>query len=348
MRTVLIGLILAAVAAGQQPAITNAKLQAASAKDGLEQAVRAAAGKQSGAAWIGYAVAKIPGDGQSCCFSDSGRGCGLEGQRGVVAAKPAGPVQLEGPSHVAVLMRYEGGQLGKIRAFTIDCPLDAGGLPVHWLTDAAAAQSVAMLSKYADSAEETGKKLADASVHAIAQHAGPAADTAMEKFATSGATEHVRKQALFWLANSRGKRGFEVVSRVGREDSSDKVREHAIFALTQSREAGAIPAIIRIAKEDKSARVRGQALFWVAQSASKTASGTITEAIERDPDTEVKKKAVFALTQLPKEQGTPLLIQVARTNANPAVKKQAMFWLGQSKDPAALKFFEEVLTRSSR
>jgi hypothetical protein len=41
----------------------------------------------------------------------------------------------------------------------------------------------------------------------------------------------------------------------------------------------------------------------------------------------------------------PLLIDQARNNKNPAVRKQAMFWLGQSKDPRALKFFEEILTR---
>jgi hypothetical protein len=69
----------------------------------------------------------------------------------------------------------------------------------------------------------------------------------------------------------------------------------------------------------------------------------ITDAVDRDPDTEVKKKAVFALQQLPDGQGVP--IQVARTNKNPAVRKQAMFWLGQSNDPRALAFFEEVLRR---
>jgi len=40
-----------------------------------------------------------------------------------------------------------------------------------------------------------------------------------------------------------------------------------------------------------------------------------------------------------------LLIQVARTHRNPAVRKQPMFWLGQSKDPRALAFFEEILAR---
>ena len=36
-------------------------------------------------------------------------------------------------------------------------------------------------------------------------------------------------------------------------------------------------------------------------------------------------------------------INVARTNANPAVRKRAMTFLGQSKDPRAIDFFESVL-----
>jgi len=54
---------------------------------------------------------------------------------------------------------------------------------------------------------------------------------------------------------------------------------------------------------------------------------------------------VFALSQLPKDEGVPKLIEVAKTNRNAEVRKQAMFWLGQSNDPSALAFFQEVLTR---
>ena len=54
---------------------------------------------------------------------------------------------------------------------------------------------------------------------------------------------------------------------------------------------------------------------------------------------------MFALSQLPKEEGVPLLIRVAQSNRNPQVRKQAMFWLGQSNDPRALAFFEQVLAR---
>jgi len=72
---------------------------------------------------------------------------------------------------------------------------------------------------------------------------------------------------------------------------------------------------------------------------------TITGAIDTDPDTEVKKKAVFALSQMPKDEGVPKLIDVARNNRNAEVRRQAMFWLGQSGDPRALRFFEDVLRK---
>ena len=350
----LFPILMAAASLGaQQPAISNANLQTASAAGGLEQAVRSAIGKQTSAAWIGYTVAKIPGDDQSCRWDGDGRGCGLEGnRRGGVQASRSGPVQLEGPTHVAVLLRSEQGQIGKIRTFTIDCPIDAGGgLTLHWLTGVKPAESVAMLLRLAAAAEAAtgerhGKSTVDSAVQALAMHAGPEAAAALDKLATGSPGQQVRKSAIFWLANSRGRPGFQTVARLSREDPSDKVREHAVFALTQSSEPEAIGAIVRVAKEDKVPHVRGQALFWLAQRATQQqAAGVIGEALDKDPETEVKKKAVFALTQMPNDEGVPMLIRVARSNPNAAVRKQAMFWLGQSKDTRALKFFEDVLTK---
>ena len=118
-----------------------------------------------------------------------------------------------------------------------------------------------------------------------------------------------------------------------------------VFALTQSHEAGAIDQIIDVARHDESGRVRGQALFWLAQSASRRAPAAIQAALTDDPEIEVKKKAVFALSQLPKDEGVPLLIRLAETHKSVEVRKQAMFWLGQSQDPRALQFFEDVLKR---
>jgi HEAT repeat protein len=59
----------------------------------------------------------------------------------------------------------------------------------------------------------------------------------------------------------------------------------------------------------------------------------------------VKKKAVFALSQLPKEESVPQLVRVADTNSNFAIRKEALFWLGQTNDPRAIAYIEEVLKR---
>ena len=285
-----------------------------------------------------------------CCWNDSVRGCFLEpssNDRTIVVSNNQ-IVKLEGPTQLVVLYRVENRQVGKVRSFSPECELDAGGLPFIWLTGVNAAESVKLLEGIAKdipgSSARDQIRRAEAAVSAIAMHADPAADQALEDLLAPSQPEQVRRQAVFWLGNARGRRGFEVVSRIVREDPSDKLREHAIFALTQSKDPQALTVVAGVAHNDKSPRVRAQALFWLAQRAGqKIAESAINDAIANDPETEVKKKAVFALTQMPTGQGVPLLIQVARTNRNPEVRKQAMFWLGQSKDERALAFIEEVL-----
>jgi hypothetical protein len=126
-------------------------------------------------------------------------------------------------------------------------------------------------------------------------------------------------------------------------DAERQVAKGALAALAQHAGSEAIQPLLRLARQSPEPKLRGEALFWLAQRAGHQAGAAITEALEHDPDTEVKKRAVFALSQLPPDEGVPKLIEVARNHRNPAVRKQAMFWLGQSKDPRALTFFEEIL-----
>ncbi len=321
----------------QQPRITNALLETRPVTGSLESTFRGILSARATATWVGYAEPLVSGDRGGCCWN-GGAVCSLEHPSGDPGVTVAGPktVKLEGPTHLVVLYRVESHQTGKIHAFTEECDLDAGGLPFIWLTGVTAPDSIHFLQSAATSI--------DAAVSAIALHADPAADRALEELAAPSQPEKIRRQAIFWLGNSRGQRGFEVLTRIVREDPSDKIREHAIFALTQSKEPEALGIVAGLAHNDPSPRVRGQALFWLAQKAGqKMAESSIRDAIANDPETEVKKKAVFALTQMPNGEGVPLLIQVARTNRNSEVRKQAVFWLGQSKDTRALGFIEDVL-----
>lgn len=353
MRAVLLGLAAISLLTAQQPRLTNAKVETRTVTSGLDREFRAIMSSENGAAWIGYAVRAVPGDHQMCCYSsfEDGagnrccRGCALEGSRGgVTAANAPGPISLESAGYIFVLFRIEQHAVDRIRTFSADCELDGGGLPIYWLTGVPAAESVALLSGFV-SLTAAEHRQSEPAMAAMALHADPAADQALERFAAPGQPDSIREKATFWLGSARGRRGFEVLRRIVTEDESDRVRERAVFGLSVSREPEAVAVMIGVAKKDRSSHVRSRALFWLAHKAGEKAAGAITEAIENDPDTDVKKRAVFALQQLPPDEGVPLLIQVAKTNKNPAVRKQAMFWLGQSNDPRAVRFFEEVLLR---
>jgi hypothetical protein len=338
----------------QQPRVSNGQFVAHSAAAGLQSEFRPLVAGQAAPAWIGYAVPMIPGDHDMCCNGNSTGvnccgACRLEGKESANVTSGDSPrIALEAGKSLLVLFRVEKGRVQKIRTFTEECQLDAGGFPFHWLTGVRPADSTSLLASMihvTDADDKAATRLADAALAALAFHDDPSADSVFEQSTAANQPEAVRERASFWLGAARGRRGFDILRRMMTDDPSVRVREKVVFALSISKEPEAVTAMIDAAKNDKSDRVRGQALFWLGQKAGKKAISAIADAIENDPETEVKKKAVFALSQLPPDEGVPMLIQVARANKNPAVRKQAMFWLGQSKDPRALAFFEEVLTR---
>jgi HEAT repeat protein len=350
--------MLIAAPAAAQGRFTNARSETRSAAQGLEREVRAVAAR-TGASWIGYRVPMVAGPRQMCCFdtiSSAGDACcgmcRLESGSGVSMSTGdstlrGSRIALESPTEFLVLARTEANAIVRIRTFTPDCDVDAGGLPVVWLTDVKPDDSVAWLSALVTAPETSDRRdrVAKTAMHAIALHNVASADRALEGFVAPSQPEWLRSDTSFWLGNTRGESGARVLARLIAQDPSDKVREKVTFGLSQSKVPAALTTLIATARDDRSTRVRGQALFWLAQRAGKEAMATITGAIDNDPDTEVKKKAVFALSQMPKDEGVPKLIDVARNNKNPEVRKQAFFWLGQSHDARAVKFFEDVLLK---
>jgi HEAT repeat protein len=270
-------------AVAQEARITNGHLVSHPVVTSLADTVRQLSESSMDPVWIAYAMSVADSRSQMCCRSDDAccGGCRLEPGGGSAFFGQFGadrPTPLEPPDLFFVFYRVEGRRIERIRTFSENCMLDAGGRTVHWLTGVKAAESVALLASLASA-----------------------------------------------------------------EPEDDRVVKGAVSAIAQHRDQAGVTALLRLARDATRSNIRSDALFWVAQRAGTKAAPAITEAIERDPETEVKKRAVFALTQLPKDEAVPKLIEVARTNRNPVVRKQAMFWLGQSNDPRALRFFEEVL-----
>jgi HEAT repeats len=152
--------------------------------------------------------------------------------------------------------------------------------------------------------------------------------------------------AFIWLTGVPAPQSIAFLAKLATtSDDFDRHEGSGIFAISMHDDPSAVTALEDLARPPHSMHLREQSMFWLAQAAGERAASFLRGAVENDPDTEVKKKAVFALSQLPKDEAVPRLIEIARENKNPEVRKQAFFWLGQTHDPRALAFFEQVLVR---
>ena len=87
---------------------------------------------QNEPAWIGYAVPIVHGQG-SRCWGNGGN---------------SNPIPLEPPKALHIMFRVEQHKVERIRTFTPECQLDAGGTTVYWLTGVNASESVSLLKTY--------------------------------------------------------------------------------------------------------------------------------------------------------------------------------------------------------
>jgi HEAT repeat protein len=350
---ILFGICAAPAAAQQPPRIINGRVTTQAAASPLADGVRTLAGSRTEPAWIGYSVPVVAGERRMCCGGDgstyiSGSVVMVDGQvwspcrleprtdntqtsRGNTApSTPAAPVQLEAPDQVAVLLRVADRRVERIRVFSPDCELDAGGREVIWLQNVRPAESIAMLESLATTdAAERRDRVVDGAVSAIALHRDTAADAALERFVAPTQPVSLRRKVTFWLGNARGARGLALLQRIVRDDPSTEVRKGAVFGVSQSREPGAFDALATLARSDASSVIRSEAVFWIAQENHPRSPAVILEALEKDSSVQVQKKAVFALSQLGDNAGVDPLIQAARGHQDASVRSEAIFWLGQ-------------------
>ncbi len=331
--------------AAGQPRLVNARLELKAVPSGLATAVRDIVAASRTPGWIGYAVPSVPGEGRGCDVDHYPARVYLEGRPDAWAAEERQRVTLEGSPEIAVLFRAEAGAVQRVRVLSIDCEVDAGGLPVTWLSGVGVAESVEMLRGWVARDAQQGEGPGRSALTALALHEDVSAQRALEVFAAEGQPQRLRKRAVFWLGAARGDAGFEALTRLVASASDPGWRRELVFPISLSHRPEATDLLIRLARQDASVEVRKQAMFWLGQKAGARSVATLKDAVVNDPDTAAKKQAVFGLSRMPKGEGIPALIEVARTNRNPEVRRQAMLWLGRSADPRALDYLEEVLRK---
>ncbi|NHZ72858.1 MAG: hypothetical protein GWP16_00085 [Nitrospirae bacterium] len=358
MRTsllVVVGLVaLSSLVMAGAPDIVNSEIAIEQARASLSNSVDDLLKRGSETRWIAWSVPAVEGHRYLCCW---GRGDKLS-QRGACSLESRDRHFVMSEGHdfdrppeireVSVLLRAEGSRVEEVRVYSENCRLDAGGRALTWLEPVSADQSVAWLTTLIGEAMDQGnpEDVADEALMALALHRGPAADRELATLASSGPSDSLREEAIFWLGEARGQVGLEALDRLLEDERDADIKTHIAFALTLSSTPGAMERLTAMGSTDPDPEVRGEALFWLGQEGGAGAVDAIQSAVESDSSREVREQAIFALSQLPDGQGTDLLLEIVQDPSQDAsVRQVALFWLAQSEDDRALDLISDILRR---
>ncbi|HET7434578.1 MAG TPA: HEAT repeat domain-containing protein [Thermoanaerobaculia bacterium] len=244
-----------------------------------------------------------------------------------------------GSGTMTLAARVNGGTIEKIRMFDGSCDISRKDGTLVWMQNVDPESSLDLLEEQIDRADADSRGI----ITAMAQHAGSSVEPRLEKIADSRRDEDVREQAIFWIGQRGGERGYQYLTKFIRSNDDESLLDKAVFSLSQSSASGAMGSLIDFARHHKSSEVREKALFWLGQKAGEKAASELRRAVDEDPDDDVREKAVFAISQLPPERSVPMLIDLVKNHKSPNVRKKAMFWLTQTGDPRALDLIEQIV-----
>jgi hypothetical protein len=344
--------VLTASGAAQAPVpvVQNGQLHARPGAS-VDATIRAVASSPD-PVWIAWREPMVDGGRRLCSTWNDGdvvvRGMLLE-PRGPLGdgrpqlTAPQGPASLEAGTGVVVLLRLVDGRVERIRTIGDDCPIDANGRTIEWLT-LTPAESLRYLATLAQPAPLTtdARRLAQSAASAIALHHDAGADAILDRLVLAD-TESDRDNAWRLLAGYRGKHGYDVVARAIAAEGNATARQRLVTALRQSSEPAAMATLLSLAKTDASEHVRSEAVLGYAALAGTTGLPQVVEIATKDASQEVQRRAVNGIARLPQSTSVPALLSLARTSSLPAVRKEAVGALGRVDDPRATAYLEEIV-----
>lgn len=201
MSLLLVPLLFALPQANVEPRFVQARVEPHAVAGALDQEFRTLTASRAEPFWIAWAAPRAARSGDSC---------------DEITASPGRTVMLEGSRQAVILFRIERRQVTRIRAYAIDCEMDAGDLAVVWLTGVLPSESVRLLDTFATPASDARDdlRLAPSAIYAIGAHAEPAALELLISKARTEKRATLKRAAFHAIGRRREPRAFAFLEEI--------------------------------------------------------------------------------------------------------------------------------------
>jgi len=289
--------------------------------------------------WAAWSVPIIEGQSWGCYNHEGERcSCSLDKNQN---RRFSGMVDGTQARFLTIFLKAENGRVNRIELISDHCEIDAAGDAVTLFSTVDPGESIEFLSGLRN------KSNFHEVVSAVALHDHELADETLKNFLDDENPIDLRRDAVFWMGQARGQRGYETLADHAFHNPDARLREHITFGLHTSKVPEARSTLMRMAREDEHSNVRQQAVFWLAQEGGDDVVALIHEMLEANNTGDVSR-LTFALTQLPDNGGVPMLVNLVRNHENQEVRGQAIFWLGQEGAPEVFELIDEAVASHSQ
>lgn len=217
---------------------------------------------------------------------------------------------------------------------------------VFWLSQVNSDRATTLLEQILRTSKD--ENIQDKAIFALSQGRDPKRAGVLRDYAArEDAPEHLREQAVFWLGQGRSEENGNFLRDLfGRAKNTD-LKNKILFSISQQRsDANDQFLLDQAVNTANTIEIRKQALFWAGQNKSVDVA-RMAALYDKSDDQEFREQVIFVLSQRSRDPAAiDKLIEIAKTEKNRDLREKAIFWLGQSRDPKALKALSEIVLRS--
>ena len=216
---------------------------------------------------------------------------------------------------------------------------------VFWLSQVPGEETVAALDSILRD-PRTDPEIQDKAIFALSQHRSARAGAILRAFAERrDASSDLREKAIFWLGQNRSADNAQFLKDLYTKLENDELKEKVIFSLSQMGGTDNYRWLMDIAlDEHEDIEIRKKALFWAGQGHSVDVADLV-RLYDSMKDREMKDQLIFVYSQRREAAALDKLFSIGKNDPDRELRKKAIFWIGQSRDPRAAQFLQELINQ---
>jgi TolA-binding protein len=216
---------------------------------------------------------------------------------------------------------------------------------VFWLSQVSGDEAVTALDSILRAS--TDVNVQDKAIFALSQHRSERAGAILRGFVERrDAPLELREKAIFWLGQHKDPENQAFLRNLFARLDNDDLKEKVLFAVSQGRSEDNSRWLLDVALDERqTVELRKKALFWAGQSRG-APTADFAALYDRVKDREIKDQLIFVFSQRSRDPvAMDKLFAIAKNDPDRELRKKAIFWIGQSRDPRAAQFLQELINQ---